>query len=188
MIRQTIARIPALVFFFALLATQGAEAQYFSLGFSIGGGTFVAVHAGIHVGNTEERRQYRDPGGRTEFEMVIGLPRYEIAEDKKAVGLSFGMNVRQTSRRGFSIGAGFRRLVHAPTPDPRGGYHIVYHFPFGWEPFWGPFRAFVYHGFGKRLVTADGRPAADPEWEYFIPAPQLQIYLLHTGGFVPLFS
>ena len=183
MIRQTIARISALVFAFTLLSTEGAVAQYFSLGASLGGGTFLAVHAGIHVGNTGDRRESGLTGGRTELELVLGLPRYEIAEDKKAVGLSLGMNLRQTSRKGFSLGVGFRRLVRAPTPDPRGGYHTVIHFPFGWEPYPLPARGFLYFGLGKRLVPVDGRPAADPQWEFFIPWPQLQIYLLHTGGF-----
>ena len=111
MIRQTIARISALVFAFTLLCTEGAVAQYFSLGASLGGGTFLAVHAGIHVGNTGDRRESGLTGGKTELELVLGLPRYEIAEDKKAVGLSLGMNLRQTSRKGFSLGVGFRRLV-----------------------------------------------------------------------------
>ena len=182
MIRQTIARISALLFAFALLSTKGAMAQYYSLGVSCGGGTFLAVHAGMHLGNTGDRRSGLT-GGRTELELVLGLPRYEIAEDKKAVGLSFGMNLRQTSREGVSIGAGFRRLLHAPTPDSRGGYHTVFHFPVGWEPYPLPARGFVYFGLGRRLVPVDGRPAADPEWEFFVPWPQLQIYLLHTGGF-----
>ena len=120
------------------------------------------------------------PGPRTQKTPFIPWHACKTAPWKPPGPLYDNLHNRNSPPGPYSLVLG---LVRAPTPDPRGGYHTVIHFPFGWEPYPLPARGFLYFGLGKRLVPVDGRPAADPQWEFFIPWPQLQIYLLHTGGF-----
>ena len=165
----------------ALFPAGGATAQYWSVGISVGGGTAVAIHGGMHFGNTDDRRESGLTGGRTEIELVIGLPVYETTAGKRADRPSFGLNFRQTSEDiGLSAGVGFR---FAPIPSGSAkGYRTVVHFPVGWEPYPFPARAFVYLGLGRRPGSS-GENGRSSRWEFFVPWPKLQIYVKHTGGF-----
>ncbi len=164
----------------AVLPPADATAQYWSLGLSIGGGTTVAVHGGMHLGSTEDPRDGLNRG-RTEMEVVVGLPTYEQADGRRKVRPGFGFNVRQTAEdSGLSAGFGFR-FARAPTGSS-GGYRMVFHVPVGWEPYPLPGRLFVYLGVGERLVPS-GSNGFLSQWRVFIPWPQLQLYLKHTGGF-----
>lgn len=165
----------------ALLPPDRATAQYWSLGVSIGGGTTVAVHGGMHLGNTDRRRESGLTGGRTEIELVIGLPIQKRVDGGRRAVPGIGLNLRQTDRAtGLSMGIGFRIVPfpNSPTTDRR----LVFHIPFGWEPYPLPVRAFLHLGYGRRLVPADGGGFIS-EWGYFVPWPRLQFYLKHTGGF-----
>ena len=163
-----------------LLPSDTAKAQYFSLGVSIGGGTTVAAHMGIHYGDTEDRRSNLS-SGQTEIEFVLGLPLHDVPDGHMRPGVSFGMNVRRTDEdTGLSIGAGFRI---APTAiDSTTDWQTVFHIPVGWEPYPVPVRPFVYFGYGRRFVP-DGEGGLTSKWGYLVPWPQLQVYLAHTGGF-----
>ena len=181
MTRFSITFATALAGVIVLCSAGGATAQYWSLGVSFGGGTTAAIHGGMHLGNTDHRRESGLTGGRTEIELVIGLPTYETTDGRRRAGPSFGLNLRQTSREtGFSVGAGVR-MAPIPSGSTR-GYRTVFQFPFGWEPYPLPARAFVYFGLGRRLVPS-GENGLSSQWEFFVPWPQLQIYLKHTGGF-----
>jgi len=164
-----------------LLPAGRATAQYWSLGISVGGGTAVAIHGGMHLGNTDDKRDSGLSGGLTEIELVIGLPVYETTDGKRMDRPSFGLNFRQTSGDfGLSVGAGFR---FAPIPSrATKGYRAVIHFPVGWERYPFPARGFVYLGLGRRPGSSreNGRSS---QWELFVPWPKLQIYVKHTGGF-----
>lgn len=165
----------------AALLPVDAAAQYWSLGVSVGGGTTIAAHMGMHLGNTDRRRESGLTGGRTEVELVIGLSRFVLEDGGKKAKPSFGLNLRQTARdSGISGGLGFR--VAPVPPGATGGYRVVIHVPVGVEPYPLPARLFVFVGFGKRVV-----PSSDEGlfrwWESFITWPQLQVYLRHTGGF-----
>ena len=140
----------------ALLACAGgltaadAVAQYRSLGISIGGGTTSAVHGSMHLGNTDKRRRGYICRGKTESELVVGLPIYAWAEGGRTVGPSLGLNLRRTSEEGFSAGFGFR-IAPAPSGSTS-GYRMVFHVPFGLEPYPLPARLFFFAGLGGRLV------------------------------------
>lgn len=165
----------------ALFPAGGVTAQYWSLGISVGGGTAVAIHGGMHLGNTEDRRDSGLTGGRTEVELVIGLPVFETTGGKRMDRPSLGLNFRQTLRdTGISAGVGFRL---APIPfGSRKGYRAVLHVPVGWEPYPLPVRGFVYLGLGRRPGSPGENGGSSP-WEFFVPWPKLQIYVKHTGGF-----
>ena len=163
------------------LLPAGATAQYWSLGISFGGGTTVAAHMGMHLGNTDDRRESGLTGGRTEVELVIGLSRFERENGSKKAMPSFGLNLRKTARdSGVSAGLGFR-VVPVPS-GAKGGYRAVIHVPVGLEPYPLPARLFVFLGLGRRVVPS-GYNGFWRWWESFITWPQLQIYLRHTGGF-----
>ena len=165
----------------AALLPADATAQYWSLGISFGGGTTVAAHMGMHLGNTDRRRASGLTGGRTEVELVIGLSRFERENGGKKAMPSFGFNLRKTARdSGVSAGLGFR-IAPAP-PGATGGYRAVIHVPVGLEPYPLPARLFVFLGLGRRVVPS-GDNGFFRWWESFITWPQLQIYLRHTGGF-----
>lgn len=53
--RSTLA-IPLLAGAAFILPSEAANAQYYSFGISVGGGTTVAAHMGIHLGNTDRPR------------------------------------------------------------------------------------------------------------------------------------
>lgn len=171
----------ALFVFVAVLLPADATAQYWSLGISIGGGTTVAVHGGMHLGNTDDRRHGLS-GGRTEVELVVGLPTYKQADGSRKARPSIGLNLRQTAGdSGLSAGVGLR-FAPAP-PGSNSGYRMVFHVPVvGWEPYIVPGRLFVHLGLGERLVPSGGNGFSS-QWRFFIPWPQLQLYLKHTGGF-----
>ena len=61
-------------------------------------------------------------------------------------------------------------------------WQTVFHIPVGWDPYPLPVRPTVYFGYGRRMVPTDGAGSAD-EWRFLVPWPQLQVYLLHSGGF-----
>ena len=166
----------------ALVPPHAATAQYWSLGVSMGGGTNIAVHGGMHLGNTDDRRESGLTGGRTEIELVVGMPRHARSDGSRRNGWSLGMNVRQTARNsGISIGAGFRFAPLAA--DGTTDWQTVFHIPVvGWEPYPLPARLFVFHGLGRRLVPTEGGGLAN-RWDTFLARPQLQVYLKHTGGF-----
>ena len=185
-LRSTTA-VPLLACAAALVPADGANAQYWSLGVSIGGGTNIAVHGGMHLGNTGERRSCGLTGGKTEIELVVGMPRHPRPDGTKRDGWSFGMNVRQTERNsGISIGTGFR--IAPLAADGTTDWQTVFHIPVvGWDPYavlypLGHVRFFIFRGLGRRLVPTRGGDLIN-RWEYFIPRIQLQAYLKHTGGF-----
>ena len=181
-LRSTIA-VPLLAGAAALVPADGANAQYWSLGVSIGGGTNIAVHGGMHLGgNTDHRRSSAITAGWTEIELVVGMPRHARPDGTRRVGWSFGMNVRQTERNsGISIGTGFRFAPLAA--DGTTDWQTVFHIPVvGWEPYPLPARLFIYHELGRRLVPTDGGGLTN-KWDTFLAWPRLQVYLRHTGGF-----
>ncbi len=164
----------------AALLPAGATAQYWSFGISLGGGTTVAAHMGMHLGNTDDRRESGLTGGTTEVELVIGLSRFVREGGSKRARPSFGLNLRETATSGVSAGLGFR--LAPPPPGATGGYRAVIHVPVGFEPYPLPARLFVFVGLGKRVVPS-GYSGFFRWWESFVTWPQLQIYLKHTGGF-----
>ena len=164
-----------------LLPAVEADAQYWSLGLSIGGGNTVSAHLGMHLGNTDEIRSSGLTGGRTEMELVFGLPRYDLADGWRTAKTSVGLNLRQTHENsGLSIGVGF--WVASPPPGATTGYRAVFHVPVGREPYPLPARLFLLPGLGKRVVPSDDG-ATSTRWQWLIPRPMLQLYLIHTGGF-----
>lgn len=83
--------------------------------------------------------------------------------------------------------------MHAPAPsagfrvsplaaDGTTDWQTVFHISVGWDPYPLPVRPTVYFGYGRRMVPTDGAGSAD-EWRLLVPWPQLQVYLLHSGGF-----
>lgn len=117
----------------AALLPAGATAQYWSFGISLGGGTTVAAHMGMHLGNTDDRRESGLTGGTTEVELVIGLSRFVREGGSKRARPGFGLNLRETARSGVSAGLGFR--LTPPPPGATGGYRAVIHVPVGFEPY-----------------------------------------------------
>lgn len=187
MIRTTTRGI-ALAFACPALIPADATAQYWSLGISIGGGTIAAIHGGMHLGDTDERRGTPDwrrrgisvPRGRTEIELVIGFRSLRTGRQQNRASPTLGLNVRRTKESGLSAGLGFR---FAPAPSDRvGGYHTAFHLPIGLEVYPLPARLFVYPGLGKHAPPPGGN-GPPSKWRFFLPRPQLQIYLKHTGGF-----
>lgn len=178
--RSAAATTPLLACVLTLFLPDAATAQYWSLGISGGGGTTVAAHFGMHLGNTDDRRESALTGGRTEAELVIGVSRFPREDGSRKAKPSFGFNLRQTARSGVSAGLGFR-VAPAP-PGATGGYRAVIHVPVGIEPYPLPARLFIFVGFGKRVAPSD-YSGIFRWWESFVTWPQLQIYLRHTGGF-----
>lgn len=184
MIRTTTRGI-ALAFACPALIPADATAQYWSLGFSIGGGTIAAIHGGMHLVNTDGRRESGLTGGRTEIELVIGFRSLRtgvwdsLGRQQNRASPTLGLNVRRTHKESrLSAGLGFR---FAPAPSDRvGGYHTVFHLPIGYEPY--PYlrvRLFVYPGLGKRAPPPGGN-GPPSKWRFYLPRPQLQIDLKHT--------
>jgi len=177
--RSTIA-IPLFAGAAILLPPNAANAQYYSLSISVGGGTTAAAHMGIHLGNAD-RRRWNLHQGSTEIEVVVGLPMHDRPDGRVKPGISFGLNLRKTDpETRFSIGGGFRvsPLASRGTTD----WQKVFHIPVGWDPYPLPVRPTVYLGYGRRTVPTDGTGSAH-EWRFLVPWPQLQVYLKHTGGF-----
>lgn len=164
-----------------LLQAAEADAQYWSVGLSVGGGNTISAHLGMHLGNTEHRRASGLTGGRTEVELVFGLPRYELVDGSKRATPSIGLNLRQTARdSGLSVGVGLR--ISVPPNGATSGYQTVFHVPVGWEPYPLPARLFLLPGVGKRVMPS-GDGEASTSWQGLIQLPMFQVYLIHTGGF-----
>ena len=178
--RRSIIPIPLLAGAALLLPSNAATAQYYSFAISVGGGTTAAAHMGIHLGNTN-RRRWSLRRGSTEIEVVVGLPIHDRLDGSARPGISFGLNLRTTDANSrLSMGAGFRvsPLASRGTTD----WQKVFHIPVGWDPYPLPVRPTVYLGYGRRMVPTDGTGSAH-EWRFLVPWPQLQVYLMHTGGF-----